>query len=135
MSHYVKTETSGWVGWAVFAGVLLIMDGIFQFIIGLTTLFNHHWYAVTNGAWLVFNYTGWGWIQMAIGVLLALAGLSLLRGDMAGRIVAVVFAVLSAIANLAFLNVFPLWSLVVIAIDVCIMYAVIVHGGELAAEN
>ena len=132
MANQTRTETTGWVGWIVFAGTLLLLDGIFQFIMGLVSAFNHQWYvAVTASHTLVFNYTTWGWLQMLVGVTMAAIGLGLFSGSTVARVLAVLISGLSAIANLAFVGVYPLWSLVVITIDVLVMYAVIVHGGEM----
>ena len=125
-----RSEVTGWVGWVAFAGVMLILDGIFQAIIGLTALFNNQVYLVTSKTLVAFNITTWGWVHMLIGLALVLVGLSLFSGSMAGRVIAVFLAGLSAIANLAFVGVYPLWSLVVITVDILVMYALIVHGGE-----
>ncbi len=134
MASHTRSEATGWVGWIVFAGTLLLLDGIFQFVIGLVSAFNHTWYAIVGQShMLVWNYTTWGWIQMLIGVILAAVGLSLFSGSMVGRVFGVIIAGISAIANLAFIGVYPIWSLVVIAVDVLVMYALIVHGGEMRA--
>jgi hypothetical protein len=132
MANHTRSEATGWVGWIVFAGTLLLLDGIFQFIIGLVSAFNNQWFAVMGQSHtLVWSYATWGWIQMLIGVVLAAVGLSLFSGSMFGRVMGVLIAGLSAIANLAFIGVYPIWSLVVIAVDILVMYALIVHGGEM----
>ena len=124
-------EITGWVGWITFAGVMMLLVAVFHFIIGLTALFNSHWFVSTAQSTYLLNITGWGWVQVLLGAAIGLAGLSLFSGNMGGRVVAVLLAGLSAIANLGFLSTYPLWSLVVITIDVLIMYAVTVHGSEM----
>jgi hypothetical protein len=47
----------------------------------------------------------------------------------------VVIAVLSALANLAFISAYPIWSTIVIALDVIVIYAIVVHGRELKAPS
>jgi hypothetical protein len=132
MANHVQQSPTGWVGWIVFAGILLIMDGIFQAIIALTTLFDSKWYAVTSShGVLVFNYTAWGWIQLLLGIALILVGSSLFSGNMVGRVVAVILVGLSAIANLTFIAAYPFWSLIVLTVDVLVLYAIIVHGDEM----
>jgi hypothetical protein len=37
---------------------------------------------------------------------------------------------LSALAQITFITAYPLWSLAVIAIDVLVLWALTVHGGE-----
>lgn len=124
-------EPTGWMGWVLFAGCMMIMLGIFQVITGLVSLFNRNYYVVTSDHLLVaVNYTGWGWVHLIIGVLILLAGFGVLTGQTWARIVGIVFAGLSAIVNLGFLSAFPLGSFVLIALDVLVIYALSMHGRE-----
>jgi hypothetical protein len=77
------------------------------------------------------NYNVWGWTHLLLGILILVCGVGLLAGNMAARTVAVILAGLSALANLAFIEAYPIWSIIVITIDVLVIYAVTVHGGEL----
>jgi hypothetical protein len=76
------------------------------------------------------DYTAWGWTHLIIGVAALLAGAGLLRGNMAARVVGVVIALISAIVNLTWLAAAPVWSTIVITVDVIVIYAIIVHGRE-----
>ncbi|MBB3084466.1 DUF7144 family membrane protein [Geodermatophilus sabuli] len=126
--------TSAWAGWVVFGGVMLIMLGLFQIIQGLVALFDDGFYAVTSGGLVVdVDYNTWGWIHTAIGIVGVLAGLGLLAGNMVARVVGVGIALLSALANLAFISAHPLWSTIVITLDVIVIYAIVVHGREVKA--
>src|SRR3954469_12163702 len=111
-SHRGSTETgtkyaeptTAWAGWVVFGGVMLIMLGAFQIIEGLVALFDDGFYLVrSNGLVVDVNYNTWGWIHLIIGVAGVLAGLGLLVGNMAARIVGIAAAFLSALVNLAFI--------------------------------
>ena len=127
---------SGWTGWVVFAGVMLALLGVFQAIEGLVALFDHGYYLVgANGLAVHVNYTTWGWVHLILGVIAILAGVGLLAGNMAARVVGVGLAVLSAIVNLAFVAAYPVWSVIVIALDVIIIYAIVVHGRELKSPS
>jgi len=135
---YAETDTgyddapSGWAGWVVFGGVMLIMLGTFQVVEGLVALFDDGFYAVRSDGLVVnVDYNTWGWVHLVIGVVGVLAGLGLLVGNMAARIVGIVVAFLSALVNLAFISAYPIWSTIMITIDVIVMYAIIVHGREL----
>lgn len=126
---------TGWAGWVVFGGVMLIMVGLFQVVQGLVALFDDGFYLVrTNGLVVNVNYNTWGWIHLAIGVIAALTGLGLLAGNMVARVMGVVIAALSALVNLAFISAYPIWSTIVIALDVIVIYAIIVHGRELKSS-
>ena len=126
-----SNDVTGWVGWVFFAGVLMIMSGFFQAIMGLVALFKDTVYVTTNAGLVAFDYTTWGWIHLIAGLVLVAAGYSAMQGNMFGRVVGVVVAALSAIANMALLPAYPFWSLIVIAMDVFIIYALTVHGREL----
>ena len=125
-------EPTAWAGWVVFGGVMLMMMGAFQVIEGLVALFDDGFYLVRqNGLVVNVNYNTWGWIHLLIGVVAVLAGIGLLAGNMIARIVGVVAAFLSALVNLAFISAYPIWSAIVITLDVIVIYAIIVHGREL----
>jgi hypothetical protein len=55
----------------------------------------------------------------------------MLSGNPVARVAGVVLAALSAVVNLAFLAAYPIWSVLVIALDVVVIYAIVVHGREL----
>lgn len=125
-------RTTGWTGWVVFAGVILMISGIFSAIQGLVAVIGpDSYYVVTEGSLWLFDVAGWGWWNLIIGVLLVLTAVALFAGQTWARIVAVVLAVLSAVGQLLLIPAQPWWSLIVIAIDVLIIYALIVHGREL----
>jgi hypothetical protein len=127
---------SAWAGWVVFGGVMLIMLGTFQIIEGLVALFDDGFYAVaSNGLVVNVDYNTWGWVHTLIGIVAILAGLGLLAGNMAARVVGVGIAFLSALVNLAFISAYPVWSIIMITVDVLVIFAIIVHGGELKASR
>jgi hypothetical protein len=125
-------QRTGWSGWVVFAAVMTIIVGAFQIIEALTALFRDTYYLVGhNGLLLRVDYTGWGWIHLIIGALLVFTGFALLSGKMWARVAGVALASLSLLANLAFIAAYPWWTVTVIALDVFIIFAITVHGGEL----
>jgi len=134
-SYGTQEAPSAWSGWVTFAGIMLIMVGAFQIIEALTALFRRTYYTVNNDHLLVrVNYTGWGWIHLVLGVLLVCAGLGLFTGQMWARVVGVVLAGLSAVANLVFIAAYPFWSLTVIFLDILVIYAIAVHGREMRTD-
>ena len=62
---------------------------------------------------------------------MAFAGWGLLSGRTWARMVAIILAVLSAIANFAFIPYYPFWSLLIITLDIFVIWAVAAHGGDL----
>ena len=126
-----NNTTSGWVGWAYFASFMMMLLGALPGIAGLTGIFKDNYYVVTEKALLAFNFKTWGWINLVLGIVIFMAGLELLRGAAWARIIAVLLAIMSFVANMTFFNAYPWWSLVVMIVDVMVIYSLTVHGSEL----
>lgn len=120
---------SAWTGWIAFAGTIMVMLGIFHAIQGLVALFNSDYYLVGKSGLVVnVDYTAWGWVQLLAGIIVAIAGVCLFLGQLWARAVGVILAMISAIINVGFLSAYPLWSLMMIALDVTVILALTVHG-------
>jgi hypothetical protein len=134
MSYETEPNYSSWaVGWAGFAGVMLIMIGVFDVIQGLVALFNDEFYVVGQEWVFEFDITAWGWIQLILGVILIASGIGIFSGNVAARTIGVIIAGLAAIVNFAWLPYYPVWSIIVIAICVAIIWALTAHGRDIAA--
>jgi len=130
-----RSPVSGWAGWVVFAGVAMIMVGVFQVIEGLVALLQRAFYLVVTGHMVVHvSYTAWGWVHIIVGGLLILIGFGVIAGLMVARVLGIALAVVSAIVNLAFIPAYPVWGVLVIALDVVVIYALAVHGHEVTYE-
>src|SRR5512132_862096 len=124
-------ETSGWaVGLILFAAIMMIMVGVFQALQGLIAILENEFYVATRNYIFQFDATTWGWIHLIVGVIVAFAGWGLLSGRTWARVVAITLAVLSAIANFLFIPYYPFWSLLIIAVDVFVIWAIAAHGRE-----
>jgi hypothetical protein len=124
-------EPTGWVGWIIFAGTMMVMVGIFHVIQGLVALFQDDYYLVgKSGLTVHLSYTGWGWTHIIVGLIVAAAGLGLYSGQMWARVVGVVITMVSLIVNFAFIAAYPFWSTIVIAMDIFVILALTVHGRE-----
>jgi hypothetical protein len=135
-AHDPARQSSAWAGWVVFAGVMMVLLGCFQAIEGLVAVFDDGFYHVTQGGLVLdVDYTAWGWTHLLLGALIIICGVGVLNGNAAARAVGVLLAGLSALANLAFIAAYPIWSVLIIAIDVLVIYALIVHGRELRGSR
>ena len=129
-SHYPRA--SPWVGWIGFAGVLMVILGAVHAFQGLVGIFKDEYFLVSsNGLALKLDFTAWGWVHLILGVVILVAGLCVMAGQMWARIVGVIVAAVSLLANVAFLAAYPLWSLIMIALDIVIIMALTVHGSEI----
>jgi len=117
--RYAEPEVGGW---AVFAGVILAMAGAFNFIFGLTAVLNDKVLVTSNHGVLVGDFTTWGWVHMTLGVIMTLAAFGLFSGASWARWTAVFFAAVNAVAQVGFLTANPIWSLIVISLDVIVIY-------------
>ena len=121
------------VGFTAFAGVMMIMVGVFQAYAGLSALLKDTVYVVGVDYAFSFDVTTWGWIHMLIGLVLILAGFGVFSGSVMARSVGVLIAGVSAIANFIFLFGWnqPFWSMLIIAVDVIIIWALTMHGRDI----
>jgi hypothetical protein len=127
-----ERETSGTaVGFILFAAIMMIMSGVFQAIAGLVAIIDNEFYVATRNYLFQFDATTWGWIHLIGGIIVALAGWGLLSGQTWARTVAIILAVLSAIANFAFIPYYPFWSLLIITLDIFVIWAVAAYGGSM----
>jgi len=129
-------QETGWVGWARFAGVIIIVSGIFSAIQGLVALIGPNtYYVATEGSLYLFDVAGWGWWNLIIGILLILTALALFTGATWARVIAIILAVLSAVVQMMLIPAQPWWAMIVIAMDVLIIYALTAHGSELRSDE
>ncbi|GEL46249.1 hypothetical protein CHO01_13650 [Cellulomonas hominis] len=120
------------VGLTVFAGTIMIMIGVMHVFQGLVALVNDTFY-VAGEEWVFqFDVTTWGWVHLILGALVALAGFFVFSGAVWARTIGVIVAVVSGVATFAWLPYYPLWGLVVIALDVFVIWALTAHGREVA---
>ncbi|PRZ03255.1 hypothetical protein BCE75_11468 [Isoptericola sp. CG 20/1183] len=129
----VDEERSGLAtGFIVFAAVMMMLAGSFQAVAGLVGIFQDDFYVTTSNYLLRLDTTTWGWIHLLLGVLVLLVGFAVLSGRTWGRVVGIGLASLSALANFIFIPYYPVWSLVVIAVDVFVIWALAAHGRQMA---
>lgn len=126
-----EPEPTLWVGWIAYAGVMMLMLGLFHAMQGLIALFQEGYYqAGANDLVVHVSYTTWGWFHLVTGLLVLGGGIGLLVGQTWARVVGVVFAMWSAVVNVAFLQAHPVWSTIMIALDIIVIWAIVVHGRE-----
>ena len=141
MSDYGSTRSTealsgSATGGYVFAGVMMIMIGCFQAITGLAAIFDNSFYVVTANYVFDLDTTAWGWIHLLLGLLVAFAGFALFAARTWARVVGVILATLSAIANFFFIPYYPFWAILIIALDIWVIWALtrsVSSAEELAA--
>lgn len=121
-------------GFAIFAGFLMILSGIFQIIQGLAAVFNGDLFVVSPNYIYAIDLTTWGWIHVIVGIIIALAGLAIFSGKAWGRTIGIILAGLSAIANFFYIPYYPIWSIIILTIDIVIIWALAGYNPEKAGK-
>ncbi|MET0789093.1 MAG: hypothetical protein ABWY33_07620 [Cellulomonas sp.] len=119
------------VGLTVFAATMMILIGILHAVQGLVAVANDTFYVVGQEWVFELDVTTWGWIHLVVGALVVVAGVFVLQGAVWARVVGVLVACLSLVLNFVWLPYYPVWSLVIIALDVAVIWALTVHGRDI----
>jgi hypothetical protein len=126
------TGMTAWVGLVAFAGAMMLLLGLFHLVEGFLALFRDEYYQVGASRLTVHvDWAAWGWVHIIGGVAIMAAGIGLFTGKLWARVAAVLLAMISAIINIGFLAAYPVYGVLMVGLDVLIIWAVTVHGGEL----
>jgi hypothetical protein len=124
---------AGWIG---FAGILMVLLGGLSIFEGLIALLQDDYYVPTQAGLLIFDVTGWGWIMLIWGVILALIGLALLNGASWARWVSIVLVAVNVFGQLGFLGNTndTVWLLITLTLNIIVLYALIVRWHDSQPE-
>jgi hypothetical protein len=120
------------VGLTYFAAAMMIVVGAFDALQGLAAIIKESYFVVGENYLWKLSTTTWGWVNLLLGILVLVAGLALLGGALWARVAGVVLAVLVAISNFLWLPYYPVWSVIVIATSIAVIWALTAHGDEIA---
>jgi hypothetical protein len=125
-------SSTRWTGWVAFAGWLMIVIGALDFFEGLIAVVRDKYYVLAPNQIIVFDLSTWGWLTLIWGIVVAFAGFSLLSGAGWARWFTIVVGSLNVLGQLSFVGSaqYPLWALTIIAFSIVVIYALIVHWGE-----
>jgi hypothetical protein len=119
------------VGFILFASAIMVMVGTFHFIGGLAAVLDGDFYNIRSGYDMSMGVNTWGWIHIVGGTLMVIGGTFLITGMLWARILAMALAVISAIWSFYSIPYYPLWSILIIAFDIGVLWALIAHGKEM----
>ena len=129
LSPDVRTDDLS--SWVRFGAVMMTIIGAFGVIEGLAALLTPTTYISVNGTVLSIDLSAWGWMHLILGALLVITGVSLLReAPPWARGLGTVLVALSILVQLAWTPAYPLWSVIVIALDVIVIYALVATWGD-----
>jgi hypothetical protein len=135
-SFATERRSSGAVaGLALFAGLMMAVVGAYQVIVGIAALIEDQFYVVTPDYAYQVDVTTWGWVHLGIGALVAVAGWAVIDGQAWGRVVGIIVAMLSAVAHFFFIPYYPVWSLLIITLDVLVIWALCAYRPQSGAHT
>ncbi|MFC8386951.1 hypothetical protein [Nocardia sp. NPDC056952] len=111
-------------GTSIGAGILLAVVGVLQIFQGISAVANDDLIVVGPEYTYQFDLTSWGWWHIVLGAIAVIVAIGLLAGQTWGRVSAMVIAALSIIANFLWLPYYPWWSILIIAVDIVVIWAV-----------
>ena len=123
-------EPTGWVGWIVFAAIMMVVSGSLNMIYGFVAAVNDEYVVFGNHANVYLDVSTWGWIHMLLGLLVFLCGFGVLSGNLFARTIGVILAAISMIANFLIIPLYPFWALTIITVDALVIWALTAHGAE-----
>ncbi len=126
--HTTRGDEHG-MGWVIFAGTMLAIVGILNFIYGIAAISNSKFYA-RDVTYVVSSLNTWGWVIMILGAIQFFAALSIWGGTEWGRWVGILTAGVNAIVQLIFIPAYPFLSLAIFAVDILIVYGLVAYGGR-----
>ncbi|MCD0447347.1 hypothetical protein LO763_27395 [Glycomyces sp. A-F 0318] len=117
-------ESRAWAaGGMVFAASAALVMGVWQIVMGIAAVADDGFLVVGEEYLYDLDTTAWGWIHIVLGALVLLTGFLLFSGSTFARSMGIFFACLVAVDNFFFLPYYPLWSLIVIALAVFVMWS------------
>ena len=130
--EYTEDDDRGY-GWVTFAGVLLMMIGTINFIMGLAAISNAHFFTA-NAHYVAGSLNTWGWVVLCIGMLEWAVGCGVFLKNQFARWTGVVVLAGNSIVQLMMMPAYPFWSLTIFTLDILAMYGLIAYGKRIAAS-
>jgi hypothetical protein len=128
-------RSSPWAtGGATFAGVLLLLNGVLAILQGISAIAADDVYARLGDYVYKINLTGWGWILVILGAIAAVVGWGILSGAAWARAAGIALASLSLLAQFLFLPYAPVWSVIMMAIDLFVIWALAAYQPDTAGR-
>ena len=117
-------------GRVLFAGLLLLMAGLINIIYGFGALDDAN--VFVNDTRLVFDdLNTLGWVLIIVGLIQLTGGVSLMAGNVYGRVIGITAGILGALAAvLAIGGAHPWWSLGVFFLCIYVVHGIIVYGED-----
>lgn len=129
----MSRQSSGWAfGFTAFAATMMILGGAWWAMSGFVAILEDEFYVVTRNYVFQFDVTTWGWIHLIVGIVMLAAGFALFSGAAWARTVGVVVAGVAGLVAFAWIPWYPVWGIIFLALSAAVIWALTVHGRDLA---
>ncbi|MET0416182.1 MAG: hypothetical protein ABW022_09200 [Actinoplanes sp.] len=123
-------RSGAWAGWVTFAGTMLFVIGSINIFEGFLALISNESVVATEEHFVLVDLTSWGWTLIVAGLVLVAVGVGLMLGASWARFTAIVVLGLHAAAQVVWLGAYPVWSLLMIALDTIVIFALTARWHE-----
>jgi hypothetical protein len=130
----MDARSSRGVGWIAFSSAVLIVGGAFAIIDGMMAVYRSRFFS-SSAVYAFSDLKTWGWIVFGLGVAAVVAGIAVLSGREWARWLGVIVAGLNAVGQLLFAQAYPLWSLIIIGVDIAVIYGLTAYGSTMRAAE
>jgi hypothetical protein len=113
------------LGFTLPAAILMMVSGGWNILEGIAALIHGSFIVAVRNYAYSLSATSWGWFHLILGAVVLAAGIGLLTDKMWARIVGVGVIAISMIVNFLYIPYLPVWSIMVIAIDLAILWAIL----------
>src|SRR3954451_19461553 len=124
-------HSRAWTGWIVFAGIMLMVISSINIFEGFLALISNERVVATRGNFVIVDMTSWGWTLVLSGVVMLGVAIGLLAGAGWARITSIVVIGLHAAAQVLWIGAYPIWSLLMIALDTIVLFALCARWSEI----
>ena len=84
-------SVSPWVaGFSVFAGTVMFITGMFEMFQGLAAIIEDEFFVIGREYAYSLDVTTWGWVHLALGAVVAIAGLAVFTGALWARVLGII---------------------------------------------
>lgn len=126
----MASESRAWTGWVVFAGAMLLIVGMINTFEGLSALIQDEHVVVNSQNLVVVDLTAFGWILLLSGLLMMATAAGLMTAQSWARVTAIVLVSVHAVAQIAWLGAYPVYALLMIALDTVVLFALTAKWSE-----
>jgi hypothetical protein len=118
--------TKAGTGWIVYSGVMLTVVGFLDIVNGLWALDRAD--TRVNNLLYADKLGGWGWFYLILGIILVFTGIGVFFRAQLARWIGVILAGIAIVANMLWVFVFPIASLVIMLLASLVLYGLVVYG-------